>query len=99
MSQTCSFTTNYKSVQVGPFMGLNVRKSVFVVWEQQRCRLACTQGSLISAFVILLLESITSRLSMSEISVFQLVSAAEQAGLYHILLETSWGQLSAWHEI
>ena len=88
MSQTCCFNTNNKSIQVGPFMGLDAKKPVFVVCEQQRCRLACTPRNLISAFVILLLESITSKLSMSEISVFQLVSAAEQAVLNLTLLET-----------
>ena len=76
-------------------MGLDRRKPVLVVCEQQRRRLACTPGSLISAFVILLLESITSRLSMSEFSVFLLVSAAEQAVLYLTWLEISGGQWSA----
>ena len=37
--------------------------------------------SLISKFVIHLLESIISRLATSEISIFYLVSVAEQAGL------------------
>ena len=37
--------------------------------------------SLISAFVIPLLESIISRLATSEISVFWVVSAAEETGL------------------
>ena len=37
--------------------------------------------SLISAFVIHFLESIISRLDTSEISIFWLVSVAEQAGL------------------
>ena len=44
--------------------------------------------SLISTFVIHLLESIISKLAMSEISIFLLVSAAEQAGLNLILSET-----------
>ena len=44
--------------------------------------------SLISAFVFLFLKSITSKLVTSEISTFQLVSVAEQAGLNLTLLET-----------
>ena len=36
---------------------------------------------LISSFIILLLESIISRLAMSELSIFELVSVAGQAGL------------------
>ena len=44
--------------------------------------------SLISAFVILFLESIISRLPTSEISIFKLVSVAEQAGLNLTMSET-----------
>ena len=44
--------------------------------------------SLISAFVIRLLESTISRLDTSEISIFQLVSAAEETGLSFALSET-----------
>ena len=44
--------------------------------------------SLVSAFVIRLLESIISRLATSEISIFYLVSVAEQAGLNLSLSET-----------
>ena len=44
--------------------------------------------SLISAFVICLLENI-SRLTTSEISIFQLVSVAEQAGLNLTSSETA----------
>ena len=44
--------------------------------------------SLISTFVIPLLESIISRLGRSDISIFQLVSVAEQAGLNLTLSET-----------
>ena len=43
---------------------------------------------LISAFVIRLLESIISQLASSEISMFYLVSVAEEAGLTLALLET-----------
>ena len=38
-------------------------------------------GSLISAFVIRFLESIISRLTTSEITIFKLVSVAEETGL------------------
>ena len=44
--------------------------------------------SLISAFAIKCLESIISRLATSEISIFYLVSLAEQAGLILTLSET-----------
>ena len=44
--------------------------------------------SLISAFVILLLESIISKLTKGEISIFKLVSVAEETGLSLALLET-----------
>ena len=45
--------------------------------------------SLISAFVIRLMESIISRLATGENSIFELVSVAEQAGLNLTLSETS----------
>ena len=44
--------------------------------------------SLISAFVIGLLESYISRLATSKISIFKLVSVAEETGLSLTLLET-----------
>ena len=55
-------------------MGLKVRKSVFSICKQQRRRL-------ISASVILFLESIISKLATSEIPIFKLVSVAEETGL------------------
>ena len=45
-------------------------------------------SSLISAFVIRLLESVISRLATNEILFFYLVSVAEQAGLKLALSET-----------
>ena len=45
--------------------------------------------SLISAFNILLLESTISKLATSEISIFYLVSVAEETGLSIALLETT----------
>ena len=44
--------------------------------------------SLISAIVVRLLESIISRLATSEVSIFQLVSVAELAGLNLTLSES-----------
>ena len=44
--------------------------------------------SLISTFVFYFLESIISKLAMNEISIFLLVSVAEQAGLNLTLAET-----------
>ena len=64
-------------------MGLDARKCVFGVCEQQSPR------SLISAFVIHLLESIIAKLDTSEISIFKLVSVAEETELSLVLSETS----------
>ena len=44
--------------------------------------------SLISAFVIRLLESVVSKLATSKISLFKVVSVAEQAGLGMTWAET-----------
>ena len=53
--------------------------------------------SLISALVICFLESTMSKLATSEISIFQLVPVAEQAGLNLTLSETpKTGFLAAW---
>ena len=70
-------------------MGLHVRKS---------CRLGFANntgadqpahpGSLISAFVISFLESIICKLATDEISIFWLVSVAEETGLKLALSET-----------
>ena len=66
------------------YLGLNARKPVFGGCEQQYVH----TRSLISAFVICLLKSIISRLATSKISIFWLVSEAEQAGLNITLSET-----------
>ena len=58
------------------------------VCEQQGADQPVHLQSLVSAFVILLLESIISRLRTSAISIFYLVSVAEQAGLNLTLPET-----------
>ena len=52
--------------------------------------------SLISAFVICLLESIISKLAKSEFSIFYLVSVGEQAGLSLTWSETS--KKGSWNE-
>ena len=71
-------------------MGLNARKPVLGVWEQQRRRPACAEGirSLISTFVISFLESIISNLATGKISFSSLISVAEETGLSLTLLET-----------
>ena len=43
--------------------------------------------SLISAFIIRVLESIIRKLAIGEISIFELVSVAEQASLNLVLLD------------
>ena len=62
-------------------MSLDERKPVFGFCEQQRRRP-------ISASVICLLESIISKLDTGEISIFQLVSVAEEVSLNLTLSET-----------
>ena len=71
-------------------MGLDARKPVFGVCEQQRRRPACAAlpRSLIIAFVIHLLESIISKPATSEISLFRLVSVAVETGFSIALSET-----------
>ena len=54
--------------------GLNARKPVLGVCEQQRCRSACASAQSDQRLVILSLESIISSLDMSEISIFYLFS-------------------------
>ena len=56
-------------------MGLVAKKTVF-----GGLRATNRQTSLISAFVICFLESIISKLASSEISIFYLVSVAEETG-------------------
>ena len=67
-------------------MGLDVRKPVF---GSLRTTQALTSlRSLISAFVIRFLESIICKLATGEISIFLLVSVAEETGLKLALAET-----------
>ena len=63
-------------------MRLNVRTTCL-----RGLRTTKAQNSLISAYVIRLLESIISRLAVSDISIFYLVSVAEETGLSLALSE------------
>ena len=63
-------------------MGLNPRNPVFRIFANNTgADQPAHPVSLISAFVIRLLESIISRLTTSEKSIFKLVFVAEQTGL------------------
>ena len=84
------------SIKIGQFSSNT--KTYFIYVREKTCLrgFANNKGadqpahphSLISAVVILFLESIISRLATSEISIFLLVSLAEQAGLNLNLSET-----------
>ena len=65
-------------------MGLNKKKTCFPGFVNNKA----ADHSLISAFVIHVMESIISYLATSKISIFQLVSAADQTGLSLNLSET-----------
>ena len=65
-------------------MGIYSRKPDFVVCENQ----PALPRRLISAFVIHFLESMITTLSTCKISIFLLVSVAEQSGLIPIRSET-----------
>ena len=54
-------------------------------------------GSLISSFVISLLEIIISRLATSEISIFKLVSVGEASGLSLVLFEVRKTGFDIWN--
>ena len=69
-------------------MGLDVRKPVWGFVNNKGADQPAHQRSLISAFVISLLESIISRLAMSVFSIFWLVCVAEETGLSLVLSET-----------
>ena len=68
-------------------MGLDAKKSVFGVSEQERRRPAYP-SSLISAFVICFLERIISKLATCKVLYIWLVSVAEETGLSLSLSET-----------
>ena len=69
-------------------MGLNVRKPVFGVCQQQRRRPVCASVQSDQCHCYSSLESIIFRLNTSQISIFLLVSVAEGTGLSLALLET-----------
>ena len=62
-------------------MGLDARKPVFGLSEQQRRRPACTFAQIDQHLSYLHFGCIISKHATGEISMFQLVSVAEQAGL------------------
>ena len=62
-------------------MGVAARKPVFEGLQKHRRRPAAHPRSLISAFVIRFLESIICKLATGEISIFWIVSVAEEIGL------------------
>ena len=71
------------------YMGLDVRKPVFEGFANNTVAdQPAHLRSLISAFVIHFLESIISKLATGEISIFSLVSEAEQTGLSVALSES-----------
>ena len=58
-----------------------MRKSVYAVCEQQRCRSACADAQSDYTFVVRCLVSIISLVSISKISSLYLASVAVHAGL------------------
>ena len=62
-------------------MGLEARKPAFGGLRTTKAQTSLCICSLISAFVVRLLESIISKLATREISLFKLVSVAEETGL------------------
>ena len=70
-------------------MGLNAKKPVFQVCEQQRpADQPVHPRRLISAFVICYLESIISNLLQAKFQFFLLISVAEETGLNLLSSET-----------
>ena len=68
--------------------GLNARKPVFGVCKQQRRRPACASAQTDQHLCFRFLESSISKLYTGEISIFQLVSVAEETGLNLTLSES-----------
>ena len=58
-----------------------MRKPVYAICEQQRCRSACASAQSDQRFVVRSLDSIIPLVSIFQISRLQTVSVAEQAGL------------------
>ena len=81
----------YFYIGINPYdMGLHVRKPIFSgLRDNKAADQPAHPHRLIGAFVIRLLERIISRLAMSEISFFYLVSVAEKTGLKFALSETA----------
>ena len=70
-------------------MGLDARKHVFGVCEQQRRRPSCASLQTDQRLCYLLFESIISKNATSEIQIFLLVSVAEESGVSLALWETA----------
>ena len=81
MSIAWSQKTDFLAIHIGP----EGRKPVFWVCEQQRRRPACASAQSDQLLCYCYLESNISKLATSKISIFQLVSVAEQAGLSETL--------------
>ena len=67
---------------------IKIRKPVFAICEQQRCRSVAHSSSLVSTFVVPCLDSIMPLLAVAEISSLYLASVAAEAGLYLTWLQT-----------
>ena len=69
-------------------MGCNTRKPDFVAWEKQRHRPACTSTQSDQCLYVCFLESVVYKLATCKVSIFYLVSVAEQTGFNLSLSET-----------
>ena len=69
-------------------MSLVMRKPVYTICKQQRCRSACAYAQSDSTFVVCCLDSMMFLVSISDISSLYLVSEAEQAVLSLTLSKT-----------
>ena len=80
-------------------MGLDARKPVWGFANNKEADQPAHLRRLISAFVIRFLESIISRLVTSEISIFKLVSVAEETDLSLAFSKTPKTGFLAWRPI
>ena len=69
-------------------MGFDARKPVFGVCEQQKCRATWASAQTDPHFLIHFLEGTISKLARGEISIFKLVTAADENDFSHALSET-----------
>ena len=80
------FIYNCKDHKYSYNMGLHARSPVSGVCEQHRRRPACASAQSDQRLFIRFLERIICKLAVGEISIFKLVSIAEETGLKHSLL-------------